>query len=347
MKSKQFKIGACGYLLMLFVLAFGNLYAQQTISGSVTDETGPLPGVTVVEKGTSNGTTSDFDGNFTITVADENSTLVFSYIGFITQEVAADSDSYNITMVSGADELQEVVVTGYGTQRKATLTGSVAAIGGDELEKSSSPNLGTALAGKVAGLFIDTGNGAPGADNPAIRVRGTNTFNNSSALIVIDGIPDRAGGLARINPADIESISVLKDASAAIYGARAANGVILITTKRGKEGDAKVKITSNYGWQNFTTTPDMLTGAEYMDLVNVLNVYKLPVGEWQAANASRGQPFTRPNGEVLNPTYSTDRIQNTAAGTDLWNYPDTDWMEEVQRRNAPTYKTERSNHWRG
>ena len=185
MKSKQFNFGACGYLLMLFVLAFGNLYAQQTISGSVTDETGPLPGVTVVEKGTSNGTTSDFDGNFTITVADENSTLVFSYIGFITQEVTADSDSYNITMVSGADELQEVVVTGYGTQRKATLTGSVAAIGGDELEKSSSPNLGTALAGKVAGLFIDTGNGAPGADNPAIRVRGTNTFNNSSALIVI------------------------------------------------------------------------------------------------------------------------------------------------------------------
>ena len=102
-----------------------------------------------------NGTTSDFDGNFTITVADENSTLVFSYIGFITQEVAADSDSYNITMISGADELQEVVVTGYGTQRKATLTGSVAAIGGDELEKSSSPNLGTALAGKVlSGLLI-------------------------------------------------------------------------------------------------------------------------------------------------------------------------------------------------
>ena len=115
MKSKQFKFGAGGYLLILLVLAFGNLYAQQTISGSVTDETGPLPGVTIVEKGTSNGTTSDFDGNFTITVADENSNLVFSYIGFITQEVAADSDSYDITMTSGADELQEVVVTGYGT----------------------------------------------------------------------------------------------------------------------------------------------------------------------------------------------------------------------------------------
>ena len=203
MKSNLSTLNVSKYIFLFFALAFSNMHAQLTISGSVTDETGPLPGVTIIEKGTSNGTTSDFDGNFTISVNDENSILVLSYIGFLTQEIDAKSDSFNITMFSGADELQEVVVTGYGTQRKATLTGSVAAIGGDELEKSSSPNLGTALAGKVAGLFIDTGNGAPGADNPAIRVRGTNTFNNSSALIVIDGIPDRAGGLARINPADI------------------------------------------------------------------------------------------------------------------------------------------------
>ena len=222
--------------------------------------------------------------------------------------------------------LEEVVVTGYGTQKKETLTGSIATIGGDDLERSASPNLGTALAGKVAGVFIDQANGAPGNDTPAVRIRGTNTFNNSGALIVIDGIPDRAGGLARINPADIESISVLKDASAAIYGARAANGVVLITTKRGSEGKAKVKITSNYGWQNFTTTPDMLRGEEYMDLVNLLNVYKLPVNEWASANAVRGQPFTRPNGEVLNPTYPTDRIENTRAGDDPWLYPNTDWM---------------------
>lgn len=319
---------------MLFVSNF--ILAQNSITGNVSDGSAPLPGVTVMEKGTTNGTVTDFDGNFALTVADTGSTIVFSYIGFETKEVSASLDSFNIVMVESADELEEVVVTGYGTQKKATLTGSIATIGGEDLEKSSSPNLGTALAGKVAGVFIDTNNGAPGADTPAVRIRGTNTFNNSSALIVIDGIPNRAGGLARINPADIESISVLKDASAAIYGARAANGVILITTKRGKEGKAKVKITSNYGWQNFTTVPDMLTGAEYMDLVNLLNVYKLPVNEWTTANAVRGQPFTRPNGEVLNPTYSQERIQNTAAGTDLWNYPDTDWMEEVQRRNAPT-----------
>lgn len=320
-----------------FILVGSIAFAQQSITGTVGDNEGPLPGVSVIIKGTAQGVVTDFDGNYTISVSNQEAELVFSYLGFLTQEITVGSNSnLDVQLIEDVQGLEEVVVTGYGTQKKATLTGSIATISGEALEKSSSPNLGTALAGKVAGLYIDTGNGAPGADNPAIRVRGTNTFNNSSALIVIDGIPNRAGGLARINPADIESISVLKDASAAIYGARAANGVILITTKRGKKGDAQVKITSNYGWQNFTTVPDMLEGAEYMDLVNLLNVYKLPTNEWTAANAVRGQPFTRPNGEVLNPTYSTDRIQNTAAGTDLWNYPDTDWMEEVQRKNAPT-----------
>ena len=325
-------------LLFSFIILGASLgHAQQSLSGSVVDGAGPLPGVTIIEKGTNNGTTSDFDGNYTLTASSQDAVLVFTYIGFLTQEIpVGTSSSLDVQLIEDVQGLEEVVVTGYGTQKKATLTGSIATIGGEALEKSASPNLGTALAGKVAGLYIDTGNGAPGADNPAIRIRGTNTFNNSSALIVIDGIPNRAGGLGRINPADIESISVLKDASAAIYGARAANGVILITTKRGKKGDAKVKITSNYGWQNFTTTPDMLRGEEYMDLVNVLNVYKLPVPEWTSANASRGQAFTRPNGEVVQPTYSTDRIQNTALGADPWNYPNTDWMEEVQRRNAPT-----------
>ena len=325
-------------LLFSFIILGASLgYAQQSLSGSVVDGAGPLPGVTIIEKGTNNGTTSDFDGNYTLSTSGQDAVLVFTYIGFLTQEIpVGTSSSLDVQLIEDVQGLEEVVVTGYGTQKKATLTGSIATISGEALVKSASPNLGTALAGKVAGLYIDTGNGAPGFDNPAIRIRGTNTFNNSSALIVIDGIPNRAGGLGRINPADIESISVLKDASAAIYGARAANGVILVTTKRGKKGDAKVKITSNYGWQNFTTTPDMLRGEEYMDLVNVLNVYKLPVPEWTSANASRGQAFTRPNGEVVQPTYSTDRIQNTALGADPWNYPNTDWMEEVQRRNAPT-----------
>ena len=325
-------------LLFSFVIIVSSLgYAQQNVSGSISDGVGPLPGVTVIEKGTDNGVSSDFDGNYTITTTNQDAILVFSYIGFLTQEISVgDSSNMDVQLSQDVQGLEEIVVTGYGTQKKETLTGSIATIGGDDLERSASPNLGSALAGKVAGVFIDQGNGAPGEDTPAVRIRGTNTFNNSGALVVIDGIPDRAGGLARINPADIESISVLKDASAAIYGARAANGVVLITTKRGSEGKAKVKITSNYGWQNFTTTPNMLRGEEYMDLVNLLNVYKLPVNEWANANAVRGQPFTRPNGEVLNPTYPTDRIENTRAGNDPWLYPNTDWMEAVERRNAPT-----------
>lgn len=333
----KFKKELIKYLSLLIILVSSFASAQQSVSGSISDGDGPLPGVTIVEKGTDNGVSSDFDGNYTITTTNQDAVLIFSYIGFLTQEISVgDSSSMDVQLSQDVQGLEEVVVTGYGSQKKETLTGSIATIGGDDLERSASPNLGSALAGKVAGVFIDQANGAPGNDTPAVRIRGTNTFNNSGALVVIDGIPDRAGGLARINPADIESISVLKDASAAIYGARAANGVVLITTKRGSEGKAKVKITSNYGWQNFTTTPNMLRGEEYMDLVNLLNVYKLPVNEWANANAVRGQPFTRPNGEVLNPTYPTDRIENTRAGNDPWLYPNTDWMEAVQRRNAPT-----------
>ena len=139
-------------IYMTFLFAAGLISAQQTIQGSVSDETGPLPGVSVLEKGTSNGVVSDFDGNFTITVSGSDATLVFSYIGFQTQEVSASSESFDIILSEGTNELDEIVVTGYGTQKKATLTGSIATIGGGELEKSSSPNLGTALAGKVAGF---------------------------------------------------------------------------------------------------------------------------------------------------------------------------------------------------
>jgi len=325
-------------LLFISAMFFSSTYAQMAITGTVTDQENiPLIGVNIIIQGTSTGTVTDIDGKYEIT-ANTGDVLVYSYTGYGEQEVPVGAlTTMDIIMQEGS-LLDEVVVVGYGTQKKETLTGSVAAIGGAELEKSISPNLGAALAGKVSGLYIDAASAAPGADDPAIRVRGTNTFNNSSALVVIDGIPNRQGGLTRINPADIESISVLKDASAAIYGARAANGVILVTTKRGKTGKPSVQLSSSYGVQTFTKSPEMLTGAEYMDVVNLLNVYKLPVNEWSSANAVRGQPFTRPNGEVLNPTYPTDRIENTRAGNDPWTFPDTDWFDEVTRKNAPTFR---------
>lgn len=283
-------------LFAIFMLFNGflliSMSAQQTVTGVVSDATGPLPGVSIVVDGTTQGVQTDFDGNYTIEVADENAVLLFSFIGYLTQrQTVGANTTLNVTMEEDVQSLDEVVVVGYGTQKKGTLTGSVSTASGEQLEKSSSANLASALSGKVAGVFIDTGSNQPGSDNSAIRIRGTNTFRNSSALVVVDGIPNRAGGINRINPADIESISVLKDASAAIYGARAANGVILITTKRGKSGAPTVKLTTNYAMQSFTTLPEMLNGAEYMDLVNVLNVYKLPLAEWDAAHAGRGAPY--------------------------------------------------------
>lgn len=333
-------VGAITFLLL--TLSMKGVAADEVsnfipVSGIVSDEDGePLIGVNILIKGTLQGTITDFDGKYQIE-ADPGAVLIFSYTGFATQEITlADGTSTLDVIMSQGAELDEVVVVGYGTQKKATLSGSVATIAGRELEKSISPNLGTALGGKIPGLYVDTRSNLPGAESAGIRIRGTNTFNNTSALVVIDGIPDRAGGLNRINPADIESISVLKDASAAIYGARAANGVILVTTKRGKAGKPKVQLSSSFGVQSLTKVPEMLRGAEYMDLVNLLNVYKLPVNEWSGANAVRGQPFTRPNGEVLNPTYPTERIEATRAGNDPWAFPDTDWFGEVVRQNAPT-----------
>ena len=183
--------------LTLFLFFAGILFsaaiAQSTISGTVTDASDtPLPGVSVVVKGTTTGVSTDFDGLYTINVDSPDATLIFSYIGFVTQEIAVGANNtVDVQMAEDVQNLEEVVVVGYGTQKKATLTGSVASVSGDALEKSASPNLGAALAGKVSGLFIDTGSATPGADTPAIRVRGTNTFNNSGALVVIDGIPDR------------------------------------------------------------------------------------------------------------------------------------------------------------
>jgi len=338
---KQTKYFASLVSFILLNLSFlASATAQTTITGVVTDgaDGSPLIGVTVIDvNNTSIGAVTDLDGPYTISVPDANTSLQFSYTGYATSTVAlAGQNTVDLALEVDVASLDEVVVVGYGTQRKATLSGSVASISGGELEKSISPNLGTALGGKIPGLYVDNQSNVPGAESTGIRVRGTNTFNNTSALVVVDGIPDRAGGLARINPADIESISVLKDASAAIYGARAANGVILVTTKRGKAGKPKVQLTSSFGTQSFTKVPEMLTGPEYMDLVNLLNVYKLPTEEWNAANAVRGEPFTRPNGEVLNPTYPNERIENTLRGDDLWAFPNTDWFNEVVRKNAPT-----------
>ncbi|MCY7360325.1 MAG: TonB-dependent receptor plug domain-containing protein, partial [Rudanella sp.] len=239
--------------------------AQSKVSGKVLDEEGlGLPGVSVVVKGTSTGSVSDAQGAYSVNATNSKGSLVFSYIGYVTQEVAMNGRStVNITLATDTKSLNEVIVVGYGTQRKETITGSVASVKGSDLVKSPAVNLSNSIAGRLPGVFAVNRSGEPGADGSNIRIRGSNTLNNTAALIVIDGIPGREGGLDRINPADIESISVLKDAAAAIYGSRAANGVILITTKRGKTGKPQLSYTFNQGFSQPTVIPDLTSAAQY------------------------------------------------------------------------------------
>src|SRR5690606_39105972 len=176
-------------------------------------------------------------GRYTLEVPDGSAVLVFSFIGYQTQEVAVGTQTtINVSLASDVQALQEVVVVGYGEQKKTTITGAVTSVKSDVIAQAPVTNLSNALTGRLPGTIFINRSGEPGYDGSTIRVRGTNTTGNPNALIVIDGIANRSGGLERLNPADIESITILKDGSAAIYGAQAANGVILVTTKRGKEG---------------------------------------------------------------------------------------------------------------
>lgn len=238
-----------------------------TISGKVTSETGELlPGVNVLLKGTNNGTTTDAGGSYTLSAPDGNGTLVFSYIGYTTEEVAISNRSViDIRLVPDIKALTEVVVVGYGTQRRQDLTGSISTVKGSDVSRLPVASVTQALQGQVAGVEIVSNSGSPGA-NVSVRIRGVGTVNGTDPLYVVDGLPI-FGGINQINPNDIESVEVLKDASAgAIYGARAANGVIIITTKKGKEGPLQVSVDSYYGSQTPWKKLNLLNAAQYREL---------------------------------------------------------------------------------
>lgn len=308
------------------------------ITGTVLDDQGEsLPGVSILIEGTTNGTVTDLDGQFSID-APEGAVLVFSFIGFETQRVTVGSQTQlEITLRSDLKQLGEIIVVGYGEQRKETITGSVVTVKGDELVKSPAMNLTNSIAGRMPGVVAVNRSGEPGNDGSAIQIRGSNTLGNNSALIVIDGIPDRAGGIERLNPNDIESISVLKDASAAIYGARAANGVILVTTKRGKDGKPELSYQFNQGFAQPTVIPRLANAAQYGEMLNDLSIYELPVSEWQAANQAFGNTgvYTRPNGQVRTAPFSPEDLAMYRAGTDPWNYPNTDWYAATLKPWSP------------
>ncbi|MBP1641071.1 MAG: TonB-dependent receptor, partial [Bacteroidetes bacterium] len=212
-----------------------------TIIDALTGES--LPGVNIVVPGTQTGVISDLDGHFSLEVPPD-AELDFSYIGYARKKIhVGEQTQLRITLNQDIEKLDEVIVVGYGTQRKVTLTGSVVNLSGEEIKKSPAPNIMSSLAGQLPGLIVSQRSGEPGRDDPDILVRGAATLGDSSPLIIIDGV--ERGYMSRLNPEDIESYTVLKDASAAIYGARAANGVILITTKRGKEGKPVFSFSMN------------------------------------------------------------------------------------------------------
>ena len=236
------------------------MYAQTEITGTVIDENGEgVIGATVMEKGTSNGTVTDFDGNFTLKV-EEGKTLVITYIGYDPVEVVA-APNLNVSLVQNASQLAEVVVTGYTTQRKADLTGAISTVSVDEMAKQNENNPMKALQGRVPGMNITADGNPSGA--ATVRIRGVGTLNDNDPLYIIDGVPTKAG-MHELNGNDIESIQVLKDAaSASIYGSRAANGVIIITTKRGKDGNVKVNFDGSVATSFYTNKIETMNASEW------------------------------------------------------------------------------------
>jgi TonB-linked SusC/RagA family outer membrane protein len=300
MMARSFFLLNC---LLLFFSGFQYLSAQnnsRVVSGQVKDENGKgLSSVTVSVKGGSASTMSDADGKFRINVADGSSVLVFSYVGLQTQEIDAGSrNSLDITLTSSDNRLGEVVVIGYGAQRKVSLTGAVGTIKGEELTRRPVTNLQQALQGQLPGLTVQDMGGAPGNANTPIRVRGITTIgaNNNNPLIIVDGIEQP---MSDLNPNDIESISVLKDASStAIYGSRAANGVILITTKRGKSGKVSVGYNGFYALQKAISKP------EHMDLESYLrlqNENRINVGSAPKYTEHQIQDYVNTTDRYLNP----------------------------------------------
>ena len=239
---------------------------QRVISGTIKDDQGnPLPGATIIIVGTQNGAVTDFDGNFSLDIENDSANLEVSYVGYQKQIISiGNQNNIEIILMPGASNLDEIIVTGYSATSKRNLTGAISKIDSEVLGLSTSTNLSKGLQGTVPGLVVRQGSPQPGYDDNPIYIRGTGSFNNSEALVVIDGVPDRAGGLSRLNPEEIESISVIKDATAAVYGSRSANGVIVVTTKKGKEGQLDINYSSVFSFDQPAFMPNGLNALEWV-----------------------------------------------------------------------------------
>jgi len=318
----------------------GILFQQElSVSGTVHDETGmPIPGVTVSVNGTSLVTKTDLQGKYKLDKVPSNATINFRMVGKQSMDESVKGrHAIDVTLLNSESNLEEVVVVGYGKQRKETVTGAVATVKGSDLAQSPALNVSNALTGRVPGVTATNGSAEPGYDGSNIKIRGTNTLGNSSPLVVIDGVPAREGGIDRINPRDIENISVLKDASAAIYGARAANGVILVTTRRGKTGKPQFSYTFNQGYSQPTVIPKLTDASQFAAIRNELEIYNLPVEEWSAAYTAINEKgsYNKQGGGVLDAPFKPEDIQKFKDGSDPWGHPNTDWYKATLKDWSP------------
>ena len=306
----------CKVALVALMLAFqamlgigAGVLNAQTVKGTVISgsDNEPLIGASVMVQGTKNGAVTDLDGNFAIT-AKNGQTLEVSYLGFITQKVKVTGSVINVTLLEDKQSLDEVVVVGYGVQKKKLVTGATVQLKGDDIAKLNTTNPLSAMQGQTPGVNIVSTSGQPGA-SMSVTIRGLGTVGNSQPLYLIDGV---GGDITTLNPADIESIDVLKDAaSAAIYGAQAANGVVLVTTKSGKEGVSKITYDGYVGWQTLGRKFEMLNANQYMQIMDeaLLNSYMSPI-DWTSLSAIRDA-----NGNVYNTDWIDQAVDNGALTT--------------------------------
>lgn len=326
--------------LLLFIMIIscnfvGNYaYGQQptTITGVVSDENGvPMPGVNVIVKGTTLGSMTDIEGKYTLNnVPGQDAVIVASFIGYLPVETpVAGKTTINISLKSEALSLQEVVVVGYGVQKKVNVIGSITTVSSEEITQAPTTNVSSALSGRLPGLFVTQSSGRPGADNATLSIRGVSTIPklddddnviNTGVLVVIDGIPGR--DLNSVEPGDIESLSVLKDASAGIYGSRAANGVILVTTKKGTESAPRFEYDFYQGWSSASVLPKMTDAATYATMVREVQSYRGISEE--------------------NMAYSLEDIDKYKSGKYPWTHPNTDWfsavLKDLSAQNHHTFR---------
>lgn len=318
-KIKNLMTHRMAFLCLYLMLPLGIFAQSISVTGVVKDASGEtVIGATVREKGTDNATVTDLDGNYTIRVAPK-AALVFSYVGYKSAEVnVGGRTSVNVTLQEDNHTLNELVVIGYGTMKKSDLTGAVGSLAAKDMENAPVANIGQAMQGKIAGLqVVDAGK--PG-NNVSIKIRGLGSINNCDPLVVIDGVPTDLG-LNAINTADVERIDVLKDASAtAIYGSRGANGVVMVTTKKGKEGKGRLAFATNMSFQNATKTPSLLNAAEYAALSNdmMANAGQQTNPDWaDPAKLGKGTDWVD---ELLRTGYMQQYTLSYSGGSDKAHY---------------------------